>query len=173
MKRFIAVLALLLLTAVTALTLAAPQAAQKPAKPAAAPPPAAAAGMMVMNQKDLKWENIIPEWGMKSPRAAMLRVDPKSKATQMLIWQAKGTHVPRHWHSANESVTIIRGTFILECEGQRMEMKQGDWGYINAKKIHQAWSGAREDVLLLVMTDGAWDVNWVDGPPGKQSPTGK
>ncbi len=175
MKRFIAVLALLLLTAVTTITLAAPPAAQKPAKPAAAaaPPPATSAAMMVMNQKDLKWENIIPEWGVRSPRAAILRVDPKTKATQLLIWAPKGIHVPRHWHSANESITIIRGTFSLECEGQRMELNQGGWGYINAKKAHQAWTGPREDVLSYVMTDGAWDVNWVDGPPGAQSPTGK
>jgi len=31
--------------------------------------------------------------------------------------------------------------------------------------IHQAWTKADEDVLLFITVDGAWDVNWVDGPP--------
>ena len=35
--------------------------------------------------KDLKWEKLIPRLGKKSPEMCILRVDPKTKATQMLI----------------------------------------------------------------------------------------
>ncbi len=125
-----------------------------------------------MNVKfqDVKWERIVPEMGEASPRISILRVDPKTQATQLLIWTPRNFHVPRHWHSANETHTIISGMFILECEGQREELGPGSFNYIPSRMIHQAWTKPEEDVLVFITVDAAWDIHWVDGPP--QAPKG-
>src|SRR5437867_1524836 len=52
---------------------------------------------------DLKWEKILPDVGADSPEISILRVDPKTQATQLMIRTPKGIHIRKHWHSANET----------------------------------------------------------------------
>jgi quercetin dioxygenase-like cupin family protein len=116
--------------------------------------------------EDLRWEKIIPELGEGSPEIVILRVDPQTQATQLMIHVPKDFHVQRHWHSANETHTIISGTFILQhAEGEREVLTPGSFNYIPRRVIHQGWTKPDEGVLLFITVDGAWDVNWVDGPP--------
>jgi quercetin dioxygenase-like cupin family protein len=114
---------------------------------------------------DLQWQIMVPELGDASPRAAILRVDPKTQATQLLIHMPKRMHVPVHWHSANETHTVIKGTMVFEHGGQPHELGPGGFNYIPARTHHQAWSS--DDALVFITVDAAWDVNWVDGPPTK------
>src|SRR5713226_5275475 len=113
--------------------------------------------------EDLKWEKILPAFGGDSPEIAILRVDPKTQATQLLIRNPKKIHVTKHWHSANETHTILRGNMVFECDGKREELGPGSFNYIPKKMIHQAW--LPDDGLVFITVDGAWDINWVDGPP--------
>ena len=115
--------------------------------------------------KDIQWQKIVPELGDRSSEIAILRVDPKTHATQLMIRVPKNTHVPKHWHSANETHTIVSGTFIVECEGQRAELGVGSFNYIPLKVPHEAWTKPDEGALLFITVDGAWDINWVNGPP--------
>jgi quercetin dioxygenase-like cupin family protein len=124
--------------------------------------------------EDLKWEIMVPELGDASPRAAILRVDPKTQATQLLIHMPRRMHVPVHWHSANETHTVIKGTMVFEHGGQPHELGPGGFNYIPARTPHQAWSS--DDALVFITVDGGWDVNWVNGPPtrsdvGQRPPT--
>lgn|SRR5690349_1437190 len=114
---------------------------------------------------NLKWQTIVPELGTDSPQISILRVDPRSQATQLLIRLPKKMHVPMHWHSANETHTIIRGSWVFEHEGKRHTLGPGGFNYIPAKMAHQAW--ASDDSLVFITVDGAWDINWVSGPPSK------
>jgi quercetin dioxygenase-like cupin family protein len=114
---------------------------------------------------DLQWQAIVPELGADSPQASILRVDPKTHATQLLIRIPKQMHVPMHWHSANETHTVIKGTFVFEHEGQRHELGPGGFNYLPARIHHQAW--ASDDALVFITVDSGWDVNWVSGPPTK------
>jgi mannose-6-phosphate isomerase-like protein (cupin superfamily) len=113
-----------------------------------------ATGPMFVKFKDAKWEKINPELGDNSPEIAILHVDPKTKATQLMIRVPKNFHVPRHWHTANETHTIINGTFIMECEGKRAELEPGSFNYIPSKMIHQAWTKPDGGTLLFITTDG-------------------
>ncbi|HJY88335.1 MAG TPA: cupin domain-containing protein [Candidatus Acidoferrales bacterium] len=122
-----------------------------------------AAHYMSAKFEDLKWEKILPAFGDDSPEIAILRVDPKTQATQLLIRNPKKIHITRHWHSANETHTILRGNLVFECGGKREELGPGSFNYIPQKMIHQAW--LPDDGLAFITVDGAWDVNWVDGPP--------
>jgi quercetin dioxygenase-like cupin family protein len=117
--------------------------------------------------EDLEWQAIVPELGADSPQISILRVDPVTQATQLLIRVPKQVHVPLHWHTANETHTVIRGTWTFEHEGKRHQLGAGGFNYIPAKMRHQAW--ASNDALVFITVDAAWDVNWVSGPPTKAS----
>jgi quercetin dioxygenase-like cupin family protein len=120
---------------------------------------------------DLKWEKLIPELGDASAEITILNVDPKSGATQLLIRSPKNYHAPRHWHSANETHTVISGTFIMQHSGgPREELGPGSYNRMPAKMIHEAWSTPDEGNLVFITVDGPWDLNLVDGPTGKMPP---
>lgn len=114
---------------------------------------------------DLQWEKIVPELGDRSSEIAILRVDQKTQATQLMIRVPKDFHVPRHWHTANETHTVVQGTFIIECEGKRETLGQGSWNYVPRKMVHEAWTTPEEGAGLFITVDSAWDLNWADGPP--------
>jgi len=118
---------------------------------------------MFLKMHDLKWAKILPDLGEMSPEIAILRVDPKTQATQLLIRTPQGIHVRKHWHTANETHTMISGKATFECEGQRMELGPGEFNFMPAKMVHEAW--LPKGSLTFITVDGAWDVNWVEGPP--------
>ena len=126
----------------------------------------ASAHAQYQKYQHLKWEKTNPELGSNSPEIAILHVNPVTQATELLIRSPKNFHVPRHWHSANETITLIRGTFIMEHNdsGNKMELDAGSFAYIPAKMIHQAWTKPDEDALYFITVDGKWDINWVDEP---------
>lgn len=115
--------------------------------------------------KDMRWGKIVPELGERSSEITILRVDPKTQATQLLIRVPKNFHVPMHWHTANETHTIISGTFIMECDGKRDTLNTGSFNYTPATMQHQAWTTNKEGALLFITVDKAWDINWVGEPP--------
>ena len=112
---------------------------------------------------DMKWDKILPDLGADSPEICILRVDPITKATQLMIRTPKGVHIRKHWHSANETHTLITGTATMACEGKRSELTPGSFNFMPAKMVHEAWLPAGS--LTFVTVDGAWDVNWVEGAP--------
>jgi quercetin dioxygenase-like cupin family protein len=120
---------------------------------------------VLTNVSDLKWSRIFPEAGEKSAEIAILHVDPVSHATQLMIRVPKNAHVPAHWHSANETHTVLEGTFVMECEGKRSALTAGGFNYMPARMRHEAWTTPKEGTLLFITVDGAWDVNFVNGPP--------
>ena len=127
--------------------------------------PAAHSHALNVRFQDLKWQKIVPELGEKSAEITILRTDPKTKATQLMIRVPKNYHVPKHWHSANETHTIVKGTFIMECEGRRTVLGQGSWNYVPNKTVHEAWTTPDEGALLFITVDAAWDIHWAGGPP--------
>jgi quercetin dioxygenase-like cupin family protein len=153
MRRIVFTLGLLASLSLTA-------SAQAPHQHAA---PAADTGGKHARLDDLQWQIMVPELGADGPQAAILRVDPKTGATQLLIRMPKAMHVPVHWHSANETHTVIKGTMVFEHGGQPHELGPGGFNYIPARTPHQAW--ASDDALVFITVDGPWDVNWVNGPP--------
>lgn len=115
------------------------------------------------NVADLKWNKMLPDLGENSPEICILRVDPKTQATSLLVRAAVALHVRKHWHSANETHTMITGTAVFACEGKHAEQGPGSFNYMPAKMIHEAWISAGS--LTFITVDGPWDVNWVEGPP--------
>ena len=81
----------------------------------------------------------------------------------MLIQTPKAIHVRKHWHTANELHTMIKGSDVLACDGKRFELTPGRLNFMPAKMVHEAWLPANS--LTFITVDGAWDINWVEGPP--------
>jgi mannose-6-phosphate isomerase-like protein (cupin superfamily) len=113
----------------------------------------------------MQWQRIFPELGERSSEIAILHSDPSSGATRLMIRVPKDFHVPLHWHSANETHTVLSGTFVMECEGRRESLPAGSFNYVPSKMRHQAWTTPDEGALLFITVDGPWDINWVNGPP--------
>src|SRR4051794_15722702 len=118
---------------------------------------------------DITWDKIVPELGDRSPEIAILHVDPGTQATKLMIRVPKNFHVRKHWHTANETHTVVSGTFIMQHEGgQRHELGSGSFNYVPSKAVHEAWTKSGDGALLFITVDGPWDVNWVEGPPQAQ-----
>ena len=129
---------------------------------AAAP---AAAHAMFTNFEDIQWQPLLPDYGPGGPEVVILRTEPKTQATQLMIKMEPDMYVPRHWHTANETHFMLQGKMIFECDGLRGEQGPGSFNYIPAKSVHQAWSKPGDQAIVLITVDSAWDIHWVDGPP--------
>jgi quercetin dioxygenase-like cupin family protein len=112
---------------------------------------------------DVKWQKILPDLGENSPEISFLHIDPKTQATQLLIRTPKAIHIRKHWHTTNETHTLITGTAKLACDGKTVEMSPGSYNFMPAKMVHEAWLPAGS--LTFITVDGKWDVNWVEGAP--------
>ena len=130
---------------------------------AVAPPEAAAKAPEFKNLSDLKWDKILPDLGADSPEICVLHVDRKTHATSLLIRTPKAIHVRKHWHTANESHTMIISTATLACDGKKFDLNPGGFNFMPAKMTHEAWLPTNS--LTFITVDGAWDINWVAGPP--------
>jgi quercetin dioxygenase-like cupin family protein len=117
--------------------------------------------------EDAKWEKMLADLGDASPEIAILHVDPKTKATQLLIRAPVGLHVPKHWHSANETHMMIKGTASFGHAGKKVELETGGFNYMPAGMVHEAWVSAGS--ITFITVDGPWDVNWVEGPPTEKN----
>lgn len=117
---------------------------------------------------EAEWQKIFPEMGADGPEIAILRVDPKTQATQLMIRSMKAVYVPWHWHTANETHTVLAGVFTAECEGKVAELGPGSFNFIPARMIHRAWMS--DACTLFITVDSAWDLNWVEGPPRPPKP---
>ena len=111
----------------------------------------------------VQWAKILPELGARSPEIALLHIDPVTKATKLMIRNSVPIHVPVHWHSANETHSVLRGSIVFGHEGRLDRLGPGGFNYIPKRMHHQAWLPANS--LVFITVDGAWDVNWVQGPP--------
>ena len=113
--------------------------------------------------EEFKWSKILPDLGDNSPEISILHVDPKTQATKLMIRTPKAIHVRKHWHSGNETHTILQGNAVFACDGKKSELGPGSFNYMPAKMVHEAWLPAGS--LTFITVDAAWDVNWVEGPP--------
>ncbi len=114
--------------------------------------------------QDVKWKKAATPQGDCTYEVAQLRVDPQTQAIQMLIRGAANCHVPRPWHTASEAITVISGTFILECNGRREALTPGSFAYVPSQTVHEVWTKPDEGSLSFVTMDGPMDAHWLDSP---------
>src|SRR5437879_3284964 len=87
---------------------------------------------LVQNAEDLKMEKRFPEFGDGSPLFAILRVDPRTQETTLMVQFPQAIHIPKHTHEKSESHIILEGShFFEEPEtGKRYELRAGGYSYL-------------------------------------------
>ncbi len=90
---------------------------------------------------------------------------------QLMIRSPANYHAPRHWHTANETHTVIYGTWVMKHDGgeKEKELGPGGYNYMPSKMVHEGWVGP-DGNLLFITVDGPWDLNLMDGPNAKMPP---
>lgn len=111
---------------------------------------------MLVSVDSLRWEPRVASPG--EAQIAIVHIDKKTQATQLYFRIPPGPfHAVRHWHTANETNVVIRGTFIIQHDGgERATMKPGDFNFMPGRMIHQAWTDG-EETIIFVSLDGRWD----------------
>src|SRR5215467_6701848 len=129
MKTFSTILALELLAATAAVTAEAAKKADD-AKGAA----------MSVNADEIKWGPAPPDLP-KGAEMSVLHGDPAKKAPFTLrLKMPAGYKIPPHWHTRDEQLTILSGTFVLHM-GDTMEapaatLTAGGFHFLPGKAHH-------------------------------------
>jgi hypothetical protein len=117
------------------------------------------------NKQDLTWQRMLPDLGDDSPIFALLRVDPRTDATTLMIEFPSDLHIPKHTHAKSETHVILGGSHVFEdtASGTRFDVKQDGYIYMPGTFVHEAWVPAGSKAVIIL--EGGWKVEWVDGPP--------
>jgi hypothetical protein len=127
-----------------------------------------------VNFTDVAWQKFSPDQPDSDlARIAILHVSKETGATQLLIRTPPNYYIPKHWHSANETHTVIKGVFVFEHTdstglAHRVAQNAGSFNYLPARMVHRAWTKHDSEGLLFITVDAAWDVNFV--PDSQTSP---
>jgi quercetin dioxygenase-like cupin family protein len=96
------------------------------------------------------------------------RGDPSKGPAVILLKVAKGCTVPWHWHTAAESLMMVSGNGKLEMkDAAAAGVVPGDYVYLPGKHAHQF--GCSTACTLFLVTDGAFDIHYID-KDGKEIP---
>jgi len=120
---------------------------------------------ILRNKERLKWVQMLPELGKDSPVYSILRIDPQTDETTIVIEFPTAIHIPKHTHQKSETHILLRGSHLFENNdtGERFDVRTGGYFYLPGKVVHEAWVPAGANAVII-LEDG-WKVDWVDGPP--------
>jgi len=141
----------------------------------AAKKPAAKAEAVTMNPGDIKWGDAPPSIP-KGAQLAVLYGNPGKKVPfVMRLKMPDGYKIAPHWHSNDENLTIISGTFLLHM-GDAMDaaahsMEAGAFHFLPGKMHHAA--EAKGETVVQVHGMGPFDIHYLnpaDDPTPKAAP---
>lgn len=119
----------------------------------------------MLTPNDLKWGPAPPALP-KGAKIAVLQGDPGKSGPFVLRLMTPGAYtLGPHWHSQDEQLTVISGTFYLGY-GDKLERKQaralpaGGFHYLPAKEHHFAFS--KGPTVVQVSGNGPFDINYLD-----------
>ncbi len=123
---------------------------------------------VTLRAEDIQWEKAFPDLGADGPDLAVVHVNPKTQATQLLLRATKQAVVPWHWHTANETITVMKGTFTVECEGKKIDLGPCSFTYTPSRLIHRATF--TEGCMIAIGVDSPFDIHWAGAPPTAEKP---
>ena len=125
----------------------------------------APSGHVMMNTADVKWGPAPPNLP-KGVKIAVLYGDPgKAGPFVMRLKMPANYKIAPHWHSRDENLTVISGTFYL-AEGDKMDtkgahaMKAGGFHYLPGKTHHFAYS--KGPAVVQVHGEGPFDITYIN-----------
>jgi hypothetical protein len=130
-------------------------------------------GSVYMNPTDVKWGEAPPNLP-KGAKIAVLSGDPSKPGPFVgRLMMPAGYKIAAHYHSTDEDLTIISGTFYL-ATGDKLEakhahaMKAGGFHHLPAKTNHYAYTKTPTVVQINAM--GPFDIVYLnpDDDPSKK-----
>ena len=117
-----------------------------------------------INPAEIKWGEAPPDIP-KGAEMAVLHGDPSKKApfTARLKMPA-GFKIPPHWHTRDEQLTIIAGTFVLHM-GDTMDapataLTAGGFHFLPAKSHHAAET--KTETIVQIDGMGPFDIHYLN-----------
>jgi quercetin dioxygenase-like cupin family protein len=146
----------------------APAAAKKPGK----------AEAFSVNASDIKWDAAPPDLP-KGAEMTVLHGDPTKKGVfTARVKMPTGYKIPPHWHSRDEQLTVVAGSFVLHM-GDTMDapattLAAVGFHFLPAKSHHAA--EASEETIVQIDGMGPFDIHYLnpaDNPNPKNASAAK
>jgi hypothetical protein len=137
---------------------------------------AAKAQSVTVAAEDLKW-GPAPAAFPKGAQVAVLHGDPFKKGLFALrLKMPDGYRIATHWHTQDEQLTILTGTFMLamgDKETDAHALQQGAYHFLPGKMHHSA--SAKGEVVVEVHGMGPFDIHYVNAAddPAKSAEAAK
>lgn len=118
--------------------------------------------MSMRISKTSRGRNSNRSWENASPEITFLLKDPKTGAEQLMMRGPANFYAARHWHTANETHTVVFGDHEARWRREREgALGPGGYNYMPSKMVHEGWVGP-EGNLLFITVDGPWDIHIMD-----------
>lgn len=127
-------------------------------------------GLTAHRLDDVKWKP------GPFPRSdiAFLSGDPKTGMHHSYLRLADSTYVAPHWHSTDEYVTVVTGSFLIGT-GEKVDKASarlyGPGAFLMVPAGVRHWGWAKGRLVVSQTRSGAADVHWVnpDDDPAKKA----
>jgi quercetin dioxygenase-like cupin family protein len=126
-----------------------------------------------VNSKDIKWGPAPPAIP-QGAKIAVLQGDPfKSGPFVMRLKVPAGYKIPPHWHTQDESLTVISGSFYFGT-GDKAETSNaptitaGAFHYLSGK--HHHYLVAKTPSVIQINGNGPFDVTYINAADDPQKP---
>src|SRR5678815_1248122 len=111
---------------------------------------------------EVKWGDAPPDLP-KGAQLAVLHGDPSKKAVfTVRLKMPDGYKIPPHWHTNDEQLTILSGTFVLHMgdtmDAPAHELGAGAYHFLPAKMHHAAQT--KGEVVLQLDGMGPFDIHY-------------
>jgi len=117
-----------------------------------------------LNASELKWGDAPPDLP-PGAQLAVLHGDPSKRAPfTMRLKMPAGYKIAPHWHSNDEQLTILQGTFVLHM-GDTMDapattLRAGGFHFLPSKMHHAAV--AQEETIVQIDGMGTFDIHYLN-----------
>jgi quercetin dioxygenase-like cupin family protein len=132
---------------------------------------------MSVRAEDIKWGDAPPTLA-KGAQVAVLHGDPSKKgAFTMRLKMPDGYVIAPHWHTLDEQLTIVSGTFKLHMgdtmDAPAEELKEGSYHFLPGKMHHAA--EAEGETVVQVHGMGPFDIHYLNAAddPSKKATMAK
>jgi ChrR-like protein with cupin domain len=128
---------------------------------------------VLISPQDVKWGPPPPVLA-KGAQLAVLHGDPSKKGPfAMRLKMPDGYKIPPHWHTNDEELTILSGTFLLSMGDKAGEnvhtLEVGAYHFLPGKMHHAA--AAKGEVVVEIHGPGPFDIHYLNpaDDPSKKS----
>jgi quercetin dioxygenase-like cupin family protein len=126
-----------------------------------------------VNAKEIKWGEAPPDLP-KGAQIAVLYGDPsKSALFTVRLKFPDGYKIPPHWHTQDEQLTIVSGTFVLHMgdtmKAEAHTLEAGGFHFLPGRMHHAA--EVKGETVVQLQGKGPFDIHYLN-PADNPNPKG-